>query len=59
MGLLLAWRHGANIQKLIKGTESKIGQKAPAAAAAHHPPDKHGGHHAHRGEQRRHHGAKR
>ena len=35
MGLLLVWRHGANIQKLMHGTESKLGQKAaPAAAAA-------------------------
>ncbi len=38
MGLLLVWRHSANIQKLLKGTESKLGQKAagavgPAAAA--------------------------
>lgn len=45
MGLLLVWRHSANIQKLLKGTESKLGQKtAPKPAAA-------GGHH--------HHGAKR
>ena len=44
MSLLLVWRHSANIQKLIKGTESKLGQKAAgakpvgtkAAAAAHH-----------------------
>ena len=28
MGLLLIWRHSANIQKLIAGTESKLGQKA-------------------------------
>ncbi len=28
MGLLLIWRHSANIQKLLKGTESKLGQKA-------------------------------
>ena len=35
MGLLLVWRHSANIRKLFKGTESKIGQgKAPAAHAA-------------------------
>jgi len=27
MGLLLIWRHSANIQKLIAGTESKLGQK--------------------------------
>lgn len=31
MGLLLIWRHSANIQKLFKGTESKIGKgKTPA-----------------------------
>ena len=46
MGLLLVWRHTANIQKLLKGTESKLGQKAP-------PPAAHGHHTAH------HHGAKR
>ncbi|QPF72960.1 glycerol-3-phosphate 1-O-acyltransferase PlsY [Roseateles sp. DAIF2] len=34
MGLLLIWRHEANIKKLLNGTESKLGQKAPAAAAA-------------------------
>jgi glycerol-3-phosphate acyltransferase PlsY len=28
MGLLLVWRHSANIQKLLKATESKLGQKA-------------------------------
>ncbi len=27
MSLLLVWRHSANIQKLLKGTESKLGQK--------------------------------
>jgi glycerol-3-phosphate acyltransferase PlsY len=32
MSLLLIWRHVGNIQKLIAGTESKIGQKAGAAA---------------------------
>jgi glycerol-3-phosphate acyltransferase PlsY len=40
MGLLLVWRHSANIQKLFKGTESKIGQsKAQAAHPGHsaHP----------------------
>ena len=45
MGLLLVWRHSANIEKLLKGTESRIGQKAAphaphAPAAAHH----HAGH---------------
>ena len=29
MSLLLVWRHGANIRKLLAGTESKIGQKSP------------------------------
>ncbi|MFT7721805.1 MAG: glycerol-3-phosphate 1-O-acyltransferase PlsY [Roseateles sp.] len=32
MGLLLVWRHQANIRKLLAGTESRLGQKAPAAA---------------------------
>ena len=39
MGGLLVWRHRANIQKLLKGTESRIGQKAspgmPMAAPVH------------------------
>jgi len=54
MGLLLVWRHSANIQKLLKGTETKIGQKAVPAPvpAPQHPPGKHG-HHGHG------HGAKR
>lgn len=30
MSLLLVWRHSANIQKLLAGTESKLGQKAKA-----------------------------
>lgn len=34
MGGLLVWRHGPNIRKLMAGTESKLGQKAPAAPAA-------------------------
>ena len=29
MSLLLVWRHGANIRKLLDGTESKIGLKSP------------------------------
>ncbi|MEY4561141.1 MAG: hypothetical protein RLZZ618_418 [Pseudomonadota bacterium] len=33
MGALLVWRHGANIQKLMAGTESKLGQKGGAPAA--------------------------
>jgi glycerol-3-phosphate acyltransferase PlsY len=31
MSLLLIWRHSANIQKLLAGTESKLGQKAHGA----------------------------
>lgn len=50
MGLLLLWRHSVNIQKLLRGTESKIGQKT--AVAAPHPPA-----HAHTGSHK--HGAKR
>jgi acyl phosphate:glycerol-3-phosphate acyltransferase len=32
MGLLLLWRHGPNMQKLIAGTESKLGHKAAGAS---------------------------
>ena len=46
MGLLLVWRHSANIQKLLKGTESKLGQKA-AVAAVQVPPAKHAHQHSH------------
>lgn len=44
MSALLVWRHAANIRKLLKGTESKIGQKAAPPAhphAPHHPKRKH------------------
>jgi glycerol-3-phosphate acyltransferase PlsY len=37
MGLLLVWRHSANIRKLLAGTESKLGAKAGAAAATVKP----------------------
>jgi len=37
MGLLLVWRHGANIKKLLNGTESRLGQKAAAATGATPP----------------------
>jgi glycerol-3-phosphate acyltransferase PlsY len=36
MGLLLVWRHQANIRKLLAGTESKLGQKPGAAAPTAH-----------------------
>lgn len=42
MGLLLVWRHSANIQKLLKGTESKLFQKKD-----HAPPAGHAAGHAH------------
>ncbi|WP_395700306.1 glycerol-3-phosphate 1-O-acyltransferase PlsY [Aquabacterium sp.] len=47
MSLLLIWRHSANIQKLLAGTESRLGQKAAAPAAPHHPHPHHHkkGHH--------------
>jgi glycerol-3-phosphate acyltransferase PlsY len=35
MGLMLVWRHEANIRKLMAGTESKLGQKAKPVAQAH------------------------
>jgi glycerol-3-phosphate acyltransferase PlsY len=52
MGLLLVWRHQANIEKLLKGTESKLGQKAVAAAPPHPHPHPHHAKHSHK------HGAK-
>ena len=50
MGVLLIYRHKANIAKLLKGTESKLGQKAAGAAHAHST--KHSTKHSHK------HGAK-
>ena len=40
MSLLLIWRHSANIRKLLAGTESRLGQKAPGAGQA--PPQQTG-----------------
>ncbi|HVY84213.1 MAG TPA: glycerol-3-phosphate 1-O-acyltransferase PlsY [Caulobacterales bacterium] len=34
LSVLIFWRHRANIQRLLNGTEPKIGQKAAAPAAA-------------------------
>lgn len=34
MGLLLIWRHGANIRRLLAGTESRLGKKTPIARPA-------------------------
>ena len=48
MSLLLVWRHEANIRKLLAGTESKLGHKAPAAAPpAAAPPARHSHHTKH------------
>jgi glycerol-3-phosphate acyltransferase PlsY len=48
MGLLLVWRHSANIQKLLRGTESRLGAKAVGAAAAVVPPHAPGHKHSHK-----------
>ena len=56
MGLLLIWRHSANIQKLLKGTESKLGQKAAAVATPPAPASAHGHKHSHKHSHK--HGAK-
>jgi glycerol-3-phosphate acyltransferase PlsY len=48
MGMLLVWRHFPNIQRLIAGTESRLGRKTPAAEAPHAHPHPHHkkGHHS-------------
>lgn len=46
MSLLLVYRHIENINRLIKGTESKLGKKPPAILVPLHPHDKHS-HHGH------------
>jgi len=48
MSLLLLYRHAENINRLIKGTESKLGKKT-SAQALHHPVAP--VHHAHHGHQ--------
>jgi len=57
MGLLLLWRHAGNIQKLLAGTESKIGQKTPAAIPPRPAPHagSHGHGHGHGDHHRAHH----
>lgn len=42
MSLLLVWRHSGNIRKLLAGTESKLGRRAPTPAE--HLAHRHGGH---------------
>lgn len=41
MGVLLIYRHKANITKLLKGTESKLGQRAAGTARAARPTPRH------------------
>lgn len=41
MGVLLVWRHQANIGKLLKGTESKLGRKTDPPAPAARPHGRH------------------
>jgi len=41
MGALLVWRHRVNLQKLLKGTESKLGQRAVGATPPVHRATKH------------------
>lgn len=55
IGLLLVWRHAANIQKLLNGTENKLGRKreraaatAPLSAPGHAHPSKHSSKHSHK-----------
>ncbi len=46
MTLLLLYRHAENINRLIKGSESKLGKKsAPAPMPAHQPDSAHSHHH--------------
>jgi glycerol-3-phosphate acyltransferase PlsY len=44
MALFLIYRHGENINRLIKGTESKLGKKAGIEPAAHAPVHGHAKH---------------
>jgi glycerol-3-phosphate acyltransferase PlsY len=41
MGGVLVWRHRGNVQKLLAGTESKLGQRAPVPPAQARASDKH------------------
>jgi acyl phosphate:glycerol-3-phosphate acyltransferase len=58
MSLLLVWRHGGNIRKLLAGTESKLGGKAgPSAPGPHGQHRAHGGHAGHGHSKTDHHGS--
>jgi glycerol-3-phosphate acyltransferase PlsY len=58
MGLLLVWRHMGNIQKLLAGTESKLGQKAAATPPGATPKHPHGAPHPPGHKHSHRHGAK-
>ena len=47
MALLLAWRHRANIQRLLQGKESRLGAKKDEPPPAAHHPRPHHHHHRH------------
>jgi len=51
MSLLLLYRHAENINRLIKGTESKLGKKASAATPTAPVTPVHHAHHGHHGHQ--------
>jgi glycerol-3-phosphate acyltransferase PlsY len=51
MALFLLYRHAENINRLVKGTESRLGKKAAAATVAHVP---HAPAHAHHGHKHEH-----
>ena len=55
MSLLLIWRHEANIKRLLAGTESKFGQKAPPPGPLQNvdKPHPHHAHHAHHAGKRK------
>ena len=58
MGGLLIWRHRGNIQKLMKGTESKLGQKSAATLPRAAAPDPHSHPRSHSSKHSHKHGAK-
>jgi glycerol-3-phosphate acyltransferase PlsY len=56
MSALLIWRHKANIGRLLDGSESKLGQKAPPKANPPLPEPAHGhGHHGQHGHKHKKH----
>jgi len=56
MSLFLLYRHAENINRLIKGSESRLGKKAvePVAHIPPHGPAKHGHRHPPRADQKPH-----